>query len=79
MVPVKNKKYLIDYRPSSSDDSLGEYGYVGMATYTGEEEQIDKETLYLFQGLQEEFGFTNTALFSEEDIMEEIVDFPGKS
>lgn len=76
MIPVQGKRYFIDYKPS---DSLGEYGYVGIATYTGEEEQIDDETLYRFEGLQEKFGFTNSALFSEEDIMEEIVDFPSKS
>lgn len=73
MIPIKGKKYLIDYRPSTTTDSSSEYKYVGVATYTGEEEQINDESLYIFQELQEEFGYTNTALFSEEDIVEEII------
>ena len=67
MIPIKDKTYKIHYI-DEKDSSLS---YIGKGVYTGDTEpDVDGSCLFLFavENLLGS-GFTDSALFSEQDIL----------
>jgi hypothetical protein len=76
MIPETGKRYYIDYR----DHQFPEFSYIGTGTFTGvieeDSDEVDpsKGFLYRFDSLEVDFGFTDSGVFAEEDIIEEVKD-----
>lgn len=73
MIPTTNKIYFLEYFAHGSDSA--ELSYMGPGKFTGkvtENENSPDQTLYWFDGLKLENGFTDGGWFAEEDIKAEM-------
>lgn len=69
MIPIKDKIYHIHY----IDEKDSALSYIGKAAYTGNTEIVEDECLFHFVIENSPgSGFSNSALFSSRDIMEEL-------
>ena len=74
MIPEKDKYYKIKY----TDPHCDLVSYEGTARFTGEidedsdEEDLSKGFLYIFDNLEKDDTFFETAYFAEEDIVEVV-------
>lgn len=72
MIPEKGKTYQIDYWFQTDNPELQETFYKGLAVFTGDirvGEGSDDEDLYCFEIEDNALSM----LFSEEDIVEEVI------
>ena len=71
MIPVKDNIYQLHFVASGLDSS--ELNYSGPGTFTGESTQDEEGvSLFLFEKLSVDKGFTQQGWFSEEDIVRKL-------
>ena len=66
MIPEANKYYQLHY----VDNEFPIYSYIGSGRFTGKTTVVEgtEETVYLFDNLFSQKGYTNEAYFSEKNI-----------